>query len=54
MITAVRGHELDVFWSVPDGAEVNRAFKFDFDREGRHLHRVLAELGGDGSSPGSG
>jgi capsular polysaccharide biosynthesis protein len=44
MIAAVRGHELDIFWSVPDGWEINRNFTFDFAREGRHLRRVLAGL----------
>jgi capsular polysaccharide biosynthesis protein len=44
MISAVRGHQLDIFWSVPDRWEVNASFSFDFDREGRHLRRVLAEL----------
>jgi capsular polysaccharide biosynthesis protein len=44
LISAVRGHELDIFWSVPDSMRPGQAFSFDFRREGRHLERTLAEL----------
>jgi hypothetical protein len=44
LITAVRGHEVDIFWSVPDHRRINGPFRFDFDREGRRLRATLAEL----------
>jgi hypothetical protein len=44
LIAAVLGHEFDVFWSVPDSGSLLSSYTFDFDREGRHLDRVLAEL----------
>jgi capsular polysaccharide biosynthesis protein len=44
LITAVRGHEVDIFWSVPDHWEINGPFRFDFDREGRCLRETLAQL----------
>jgi len=44
LIAAARGHRLDIFWSVPDTPKVNEKFAFDFDREGRHLRRVLNDL----------
>ena len=47
LIAAVLGHELDVFWSRADSPSQLSAFTFDFQREGRHLERVLAELGSD-------
>jgi Glycosyltransferase 61 len=44
LIAAVRGHELDIFWSAPDDLEPNASFRFDFHREGRRLRQVLAQL----------
>lgn len=44
LIAGVRGHEFDVFWSVPDSRSLISSYAFDFDREGRHLRRRLAEL----------
>ena len=44
MITSVRRHDVDIFWSVPDSTRINAAFTFDFQREGRHLRRVLDGL----------
>ncbi|HLL61577.1 MAG TPA: glycosyltransferase 61 family protein [Propionibacteriaceae bacterium] len=51
LIAAVLGHEFDVFWSAADSGSLLSSFSFDFDREGRHLDRVLAELD---STAGSG
>ena len=44
LIAAVLGHEFDVFWSVADDKYSSAPYRFDFEREGRHLRRVLDEL----------
>jgi capsular polysaccharide biosynthesis protein len=45
LIGAVLGHHFDVFWSKPDSSGANADFTFDLAREGRHLERVIEELG---------
>lgn len=53
LIASVGGHRLDVAWCVAeipmpekrwDSTAFNSAFTFDFDREGRFLEKVLADL----------
>ena len=44
LIAGVLGHEVDVFWSVPDKQHFSSGYTFNFDREGQHLRRVLNEL----------
>jgi capsular polysaccharide biosynthesis protein len=50
LIAAVLGHEFDVFWSAADSDSLLSSYSFDFDREGRHLDRVLTELDSADSS----
>lgn len=53
LIAAVLGHEFDVFWSAADSSSLVSSYTFDFDREGRHLDRVLADIDSsfDGARP---
>lgn len=45
LIAGVAGHELDIFWGVPDfPTNVHSPYTFNFDREGKLLLRALSDL----------